>query len=626
MRRITTVPSNEQLQRTALRVALASMLLAAGCGTGNILDSGPGSEPEPPAQPPADGPGADPSPPPITPAPEPPDPVSPPPSGGPGWTPPALDARAPVSPSPRLRGAEYRSTVARAFGLNASALVDVALPADGSDDKIFTTNATDRIGDFRVYVDAAEQIAERVAADLAGACDWATATAACLRSSLRPSVERLFRSSVSDADIAEWTTVYQATRDDGAPEQIALATIVAITLLDERFLFHREVGEAPGAVSTALTDRELASRLSYLITDAPPDADLLALVDAGTLRTQLSTQIRRLISTPAAEEMIWRFVSGWLSLPAERPDAPVAPPPPPPTDECNLTAECKAIHGDRATDCVNSQSNTSWCACGVGVRCAPLPPPPEAVPSLEYSAWEETRRFVIHVFSSDTIPLSELFSANYSFIDSTLAAHYGVPAPEQAWQRYEFPDGANRVGVLSHASFLATNGSHERDVSWIFRGKAMYERLFCGVLGLPMEGAIAEEVEDRQTHPFCGGCHAIMDPLGKLFDGFDDTGKYIGTDFTTLPVFANSDIDGDYAGLAAFMANIENSEAFEHCFVRMWFRFALGRPPTETDEASYAAAVAALSTGQTAKSAMIKILETEAFGALYDDPSRMVCQ
>jgi len=37
-------------------------------------------------------------------------------------------------------------------------------------------------------------------------------------------------------------------------------------------------------------------------------------------------------------------------------------------DECDTTAECKASYGDEATDCVNSQSEESWCDCG-GVPC-----------------------------------------------------------------------------------------------------------------------------------------------------------------------------------------------------------------------------------------------------------------
>ncbi|MEL7371253.1 MAG: DUF1592 domain-containing protein [Myxococcota bacterium] len=456
---------------------------------------------------------------------------------------------------------------------------------------------------------------------MASACSWTQDTANCIQSELRPRFERLFRSPVSDADAQAWTTVFGTLRNDGATEAVALSAILYLGLLDERFLFHREQGEAADEIATTVTDSELASRLSYLLTDAPPDDALLAALNSGQLKSQLGAQIRRLYATDAADEMIWRFVSGWLSLPA---DEPPAPEPPAPIDECNFTSECKQIHGDQATDCVNSGSNMSWCACGAGVRCAPLPPPPAR--SVEGAAWEETRRFVLHIFKSDTLPISELFSANYSFIDTTLAEHYDVPAPAQPWQRYEFPENSKRTGILSHASFLSGNSSQERDVSWIFRGKAMYERMFCGELGLPQEGAISEPVEDRQNHPLCGSCHSIMDPLGKLFDGYDATGKYIGTELTDLPVLAFSDIDGNYQDLREFAVNVPNSRAFEHCFVRMLFRFVLGRKPSSIDQASYDEVLAVASNAGSAKAIMIKLLESAAFRMLHRDPSRRVCQ
>ena len=595
-------------------------VLSTGCV--GVIKGDESTETSDPTDPGADAPGPedpgpggdDPSPGGDDPSPGGDDPVPP------SWSPPPLAADAPDTPSARLRAVEYRNTVAQVFGLNRSALDDVQLATDGSDDRIFQTNSVEVIGDFRVYIDAAQELSDEIAAQLVGSCEWSAQTTACVQSELRPRIERMFRGSVSDAYLQELGRVFSEIRGTEAPEQIALGAILYSILVDERFLFHREQGVVSDATATTVTDLELASRLSYLMTDAPPDEALLSTAQAGQLKAQLAAQIRRLYATDAADDMIWRFVAGWLSLPLEQPPMPQAPPP---GDECNFTSECQAIHGPQATDCVNSQSNMSWCACGAGVRCAPLPEPPA---SLEASAWEETRRFVTHIFKSDTIPLSELFSAKYSFIDGTLAEHYGVPAPTQDWQRYDFPDSAQRTGILSHASFLTSNSSHERDVSWIFRGKALYERLFCGELGLPMEGVIGEEVEDRQNHPFCGTCHSIMDPLGKLFDAYDETGRYIGTDFTTLPVLAFSDIDGDYPGLAAFMANIENSRAFEHCFVKMWFRFVFGRVPSTVDEQSYDEALAALTAGKTAKGAMIKLLEAQAFQALYRAPDRRVCQ
>lgn len=59
-----------------------------------------------------------------------------------------------------------------------------------------------------------------------------------------------------------------------------------------------------------------------------------------------------------------------------------------PADQCNSTNQCQAAHGNKATDCANSQSNTSICMCGSS-RCdgqavaasEPKPKPTEKKPS-----------------------------------------------------------------------------------------------------------------------------------------------------------------------------------------------------------------------------------------------------
>ena len=46
-----------------------------------------------------------------------------------------------------------------------------------------------------------------------------------------------------------------------------------------------------------------------------------------------------------------------------------------PIDECNTTQECKTKYGSDAIDCVDSQTDQSWCECAGGVRCDSLDTP-----------------------------------------------------------------------------------------------------------------------------------------------------------------------------------------------------------------------------------------------------------
>jgi hypothetical protein len=65
-----------------------------------------------------------------------------------------------------------------------------------------------------------------------------------------------------------------------------------------------------------LDDHELAARLSFFLTDSPPDAELRAAAEQGRLAqpAELSRQAERLFDGPMGEAVAWRFVSEWLDI------------------------------------------------------------------------------------------------------------------------------------------------------------------------------------------------------------------------------------------------------------------------------------------------------------------------
>ena len=542
------------------------------------------------------------------------------------WTPRPLEDDAAVSPIIRLRQSEYAATVGAAFA--GMALPNPELPTDGNDN-IFRTNAFDELGDFRPYVDTAEELASAVAQELLPQCDWAAETDSCVRSELLPKLEILYRRQLGDEEVTRQAQRIRSTLDSGSPLDVAVSAMLAEALLDFRFVFREELGQGPPTTPTrSLTDEELAARLSYVLVGQPPDTELRAIVASGQLRSEIQAQVTRLFAMPEAETVVWNFVSDWLALPSEAPPEPIVEPPPPPMpmDECNTTGECRNMFGNRATDCVNSQSNQSWCNCG-GERCNPTtPPPPPATGEmgLAASAYEETRRFVRHVMFSGDVPLSDLFTANYSFINAMLAEHYGVEPPTTEWERYEFEPSAQRMGILTQALFLTANGREERDISWIFRGKVVYERLFCGeFFGLPAAGTTDREVIDRMTTPECAGCHTKMDPIGRLFDQYDSHGAVVASDLSSFNVAAGSDVDGEYSALTDFLAQAGTSQALDRCVSKMWFRYALGREMVHVDQNAYDSLTRMVETG-AASDALTEIFRTDAFQTVHSAPA--ICQ
>ncbi|MBX2798292.1 MAG: DUF1592 domain-containing protein [Myxococcales bacterium] len=495
----------------------------------------------------------------------------------------------------------------------------VELPPDGSDG-VFTTNAgSEGIGDYHGYVVASEAFGAHFAPALATACDWSSDLQGCTVSVFEPVLFELYRGADEPADYSELAELIGTALDEGATLEVALTGGVSRALLDERFLFHIEYGGEAGSEPDALllTGLELASRLSYVLVDAPPDADLRATALAGLERDPAAIRAvaATLFDDARSRDEVWRFAREWLGITEPPPDAP-----PTPIDECDFTAECIELHGPTANDCVNSQSSQSWCQCG-DTRCVPV----ETGMGLNQAMFEETRRFVEHIVFDSDAPLTELFTADYSFIDANLAAHYGVPAPATDWEQYEFPPEAKRRGVLTHASFLSSNGAEIRDASWIFRGKVVYESLLCGELAPPPPGVIDREVENRETTAPCDACHKIMDPIGRIFDGYDEHGVLVDDASFDARVDVGSTLDGSYDGAVDFTSAYGASDELAECFATMWFRHALARRPVAADEPSLAPIRDVVASSGSVRSAALELMAAPAFRTLYLSPEDQVC-
>ena len=97
-----------------------------------------------------------------------------------------------------------------------------------------------------------------------------------------------------------------ATEDNpGVPHDFytAVELLLRSVLQDPEFLYRIERGEATADAGVfALTDHEIAARLSYLIWGSTPDDELLTDADEGRLRDADSRAAiaRRLLADPRA--------------------------------------------------------------------------------------------------------------------------------------------------------------------------------------------------------------------------------------------------------------------------------------------------------------------------------------
>ena len=363
-----------------------------------------------------------------------------------------------------------------------------------------------------------------------------------------------FRRRASERDVNALLSLYKQGLADGGFEEGVRMALEGI-LASPRFVFRFE--ERPMASrageSYALSDVDLASRLSFFLWASGPDAELMRVAEAGRLSrpADLEKQVTRMLADPRADVLGARFAGQWLRL--------------------------------QDLDKINPD-----------VRFYP-----DFDEQLKGSMRRETETFFRHILR-DQRPITDLFTADYTYVDERLARHYGYPGivgPEM--RRIAYPDGRRR-GILGHASILTLTSEAER-TSPVLRGKWVMEVL----LGTPppapppnipaldetpdSEGGrmrtVRERMEQHRKNPACLSCHRMIDPIGLALENFDVTGAWRIKD-NGMPVDPVSALyDGTPLASAADLqaALMKRADVLVQNFAENLTTYALGRRLTPGD-------------------------------------------
>ena len=342
------------------------------------------------------------------------------------------------------------------------------------------------------------------------------------------------------------------------PFPAAVGMVVTAILQMPQFLYVLEYGtDMPGMPEVfALTDQELAVRLSLTFWDTLPDAELRSLAEQGKLRDpdMLEAQARRLLASDRALPVMKQFHREWMRLEPLEPGA---------------------------------KDPTEF---------------PEYNPELARSMEEEFDKFIEHVLFGQGASLSALLTSKETQVNSTMAAFYGLPegtssGPED-WVPVVLDDGM-RVGVLSRPAVLATH-AHQIQTSPIYRGKLVRTRMLCDVIPPPPADAMAntpdfpagatqrEKSDILVRQESCGGCHALMNPIGLGLEGFDALGRVRTHEADGSPVDTSGTVVNG-RGLTSFDGVVDLSEQLEgfdlvhECMVRQWFQYSMGRRDARQD-------------------------------------------
>ena len=151
------------------------------------------------------------------------------------------------------------------------------------------------------YDAAAAAIADHVPDWAAFHQQWgACSELGCIKTFIRNFTEAAFRRPTTDAEVAAFQPILDASAAATLSYDEMVKLIIRATLQAPEFLYL--------FADEALSDFQLAARLSYFVSDGPPDAELYAAAKAQSLRTPagLDAQIDRLLAKNVA-----RFASAF---------------------------------------------------------------------------------------------------------------------------------------------------------------------------------------------------------------------------------------------------------------------------------------------------------------------------
>lgn len=376
---------------------------------------------------------------------------------------------------------------------------------------------------------------------------------ACAEAFVRRFAEKAYRRPLSATEATSILQVYSEVKGIyGTPE--AIQHSVYAILQSPQLLYRTEIGESKDQAGP-LTSYELASSLSYFLSDSPPDSELLSAAQQQKLLspTEISAQVERILATPAARKNLEGALFSYFQVD-------------------NLAT----VKIDDATFTSGSQGRPY-----TGVR---------------ESAYHEVELFLANSLWNG--PLTGLLTAKKSWLNTTLASVYGVTLPgvTDENQFVETAVPANRGGLLTQVGFLAAN-SRPDVPSVVARGLVVNKSLLCQTNpSFPTDPALIAKIEEAGTMlasasereraayrgqtPPCSGCHRTFDAYGLALDSYDSIGRYRTMDpqgrpidpSVTLPALFDSQ---QVADAVAMQNAIAQHPGFASCFSKNMLNWAL---------------------------------------------------
>ncbi|MBM83223.1 MAG: hypothetical protein CMJ78_21895 [Planctomycetaceae bacterium] len=304
----------------------------------------------------------------------------------------------------------------------------------------------------------------------------------------------IYRRPLTGRESEGLETFYETTCDnaDFSVEQAVRATVIRL-LVSPCFCYRMDLPPMGSAVKP-ISNRSLASRLSYFLWSSMPDVELSELAEAGRLhdRAVLKKQLNRMLADPKISAFALEFFGQWLGH--------------------RDFLQQESVNRDVYRDFDDA---------------------------LKQAMFEEPTRVITHLIQNDR-PVTDLLGGDTTFVNARLAAHYGVRfegEPDQ-WAPVTDMSSKGRRGLLGMAVFLTKNSQPER-TSPVKRGFWVFHKVLGqhipppppDVAVLPAKETdtggktIRELLKLHTDDAKCARCHVRFDPIGLSMEGFDAIGK-----------------------------------------------------------------------------------------------------
>ena len=377
----------------------------------------------------------------------------------------------------------------------------------------------------------------------------ATEERSCAEKIAADLARRAYRRPVEKADIDALMPFYEAGRKEPGGFDAGVKYILTAVLSSPDFLYRgiQPAQSAPDTPVHALTDIELASRLSFFLWSQGPDDELLNLAAANKLHDPavMGAQVKRMLTDNRAQVIVSSFGLKWLNvddIAAVDPDPRLFP------------GYTPALRADMAT---------------------------------------ETELFLRSILLEDH-NVTELLTDNHTFLNERLARNYGITdvrGPQ--FRRVELKD-PYRFGLLGKGAVLLRTSYGDR-TSPVLRGAWVLERLYGSPPTPPPPNVntdlsqkagekpttIRARLEQHRNVKSCNQCHGVIDPIGIALENFDVLGQYRTMDRqANAPINAQTVLSNGVAidGPVQLRNQVlRRPEQFVEAFTEKLMMYSLGR-------------------------------------------------